>query len=405
MSLFDFFRRPPTPAKYAQLLIKQLAIHQPGEPVRYDEAGFRLLVGANGGHVINLHNLYGEYCAASKADRVLQLERTVASMQPSGIPASFAEARAHLMPALRGCGMMEYLRLMEHGRDPGTPSGFLVLPFSRDAALMLVYDGDDAMQSFGADQLVRWGVGQDEALAAAMDNLRDATVDRFTQVAPGVHAGDWGDAYDSSRLLLPDLAHRTAGANPLAMIPNRGTLLLASGNDVEGVRAMVALAQRIADEDARPVSALLYRFVDGRPVEHLPEDAQVRGALARLDRQYRHGDYAAQKETMDELHEKDGSDIFVATYKVMRIMETGEEYSLASWTKGVDALLPRTDRVALFVPDDGDEQKELLVLPWDALCTACGHLMQPLPHAFPERYRVTAFPDLAPLRPLALNLG
>jgi hypothetical protein len=29
--------------------------------------------------------------------------------------------------------------------------------------------------------------------------------------------------------------------------------------------------------------------------------------------------------------------------------------------------------------------------------------MQPLPHAFPERYRVTAFPDLAPLRPLALN--
>lgn len=238
-----------------------------------------------------------------------------------------------------------------------------------------------------------------------MDNLRDATVDRFTQVAPGVYAGDWGDAYDSSRLLLPDLAHRTAGANPVAMIPNRGTLLLASGNDVEGMRSMVALAQRIADEDTRPVSALLYRFVDGRPVEHLPEDAEVRAALARLDRQYRHGDNAAQKETMDELHEKDGSDIFVATYKVMRIEESGEEYSLASWTKGVDTLLPRTDRVALFVPDDDGEQKELLILPWDALYAACGHLMQPVPHAFPERYRVTAFPELAPLRPLALNLG
>lgn len=304
----------------------------------------------------------------------------------SAIPSSFAEARPHLMPALRGRGMVEYLRLSD------ASSRFLFRTFSRDAALMLVHDSDDAMQSFGPEQLARWGVTIEEVLAAAIDNLRDSTVDRFTRVAPGVHAGDWGDAYDASRLLLPDLAHRVAGANPVAMIPNRGTLLLASGNDVEGMRAMVALARRIGDEDTRPVSALLYRYEDGRPVDYLPEDAALRDALQRLDRQYRHGDYASQKETLDQLHEKNGADIFVAGYKVMREEASGNEYSICIWTKGVDTLLPRTDRIALSSHDD------LLILPWDTVYAACGAMMEPVPDAFPERYRVTSFPELDRLR-------
>lgn len=119
-----------------------------------------------------------------------------------------------------------------------------------------------------------------------------------------------------------------AGANPVAMVPSRGTLLLASGNDIQGMRAMVALAQRFAATETRPVSALLYRYQDGFPVEYLPEDEAMRAALVRLERQYRYGDHAAQKETLDEIHEKNGTDIFVASYKVMRKEDNGEEYSL-----------------------------------------------------------------------------
>jgi hypothetical protein len=404
MSFLDFFRRPPSRDKYARLLIKKLAIYHPDEPVRFDEGGFRLLVGTDGSHVINLHNLYAEYCAADRQERVLQLDRAATMVQPASLPASFAEARPHLMPALRGRGMMEYVRLVELDREPGTPSGSLALPFSSDTALMLVHDGDRMMQSFGPAQLEQWGVSAEEALAAAMDNLRDATVDRFVQVERGVFAGDWGDAYDSSRLLLPDLAHRIAGANPLAMIPARNTLLLASGNDLEGVRAMLALAQRIADTEPRPVSALMYRYEGGRPVEHVPDDAQVRAGLERLGRQYLFGDYAAQKETLDELHEKNGTDIFVATYKVMREDASGIEYSMCSWTRGVDTLLPRTDRVALVILD-GDQMEELLIVSWDTLYAACGDLMHPVEEAWPARYRVGAFPDLALARSLALPTG
>ena len=388
MSLFDFFRRPPTPRKYAQLLMKKLAIYYPDEPVRFDEEGFRLLVGTDGSQVVNLHNLYAEYCAADKHERVLQLDRTLAIMRPPGLPASFAEARTRLMPVLRGRGMMEYLRLMELGASAGS----LAFPFSSDTALMLVHDGDDMMQSFGPGQLATWGVSADEALAAAMDTLRDATVERFTQPEPGLYMGGWGDAYDSSRLLLPDLAHRVAGANPLAMVPARGALLLASGNDQDAVRAMVALAQRIADSEPRPVSALMYRYQDGRPVEHLPDDEVARSGLLRLMRQYLYGDYAAQKETLDELHEKNGTDIFVASYKVMREEATGEEYSMCVWTEGVDTLLPRTDRVVLGLSLESETPEHRMVA-WDLLQARCGHLMQRVPDAWPERYRVTAFPE------------
>lgn len=401
MSLFDFLGRPPSPRSYARLLLKKLAVHHPGEAVRFDEAGFRLLLGADGDQAINLHNLYAEYCAAGRPERARQLERVLALVQRSELPAGFANVRAHLMPVLRGRAMAEYLRLMELDKDPRAASAFLFLPFSSDTILTLMVDSAQSMQSIRSDQLAQWGVSGDEALAAAMDNLRDATVDRFIQVERGVFAGDWNDAYDSSHLLLPDLAHRVAGANPLAMVPARGSLLLASGNDVEGVRAMVALAQRIADTEARPVSALMYRYENGRAVAHVPDDVQARTGLERLGRQYLFGDYAAQKETLDALYERSGTDVFVAGYKVMREPASEVEYSMCSWTRGVDALLPRTDRVAL-VDLEGDQMQELIIVPWDALQAAFGQLMQPLPDAWPQRYRVTGFPDLELARAIAL---
>ncbi len=401
MSLLDIFRRPPSRAKYARLLLKKLAIYFPDEAAHYDEAGFRILLGADGKQIINLHNMYPEYCAANKNERVLQLDRFMHLVRPSGIPSTFAEARSQLMPALRGKGMVEYVRLSELGKQSDTPSGFLFLPFSRDTALVLMIDGEQTMQSFGIDQLAQWGVSLDEVMAAAMDNLRDRSVDQFTQPQRGVFMGTWADAYDSSRILLPDLAHRVAGANPLAMAPARGTLLLASGNDIEAVRAMVHVAWQVASEETRPVSALMYRFEDGRPVEHVPDDEATRTALTQLERFYRHGDYAAQKETLDELHDKNGTDIFVATFKSMRDDAQDLEFSVCTWSRGVDTLLPRTDRVAMVVFGDDEEMQEYHVVPWDALHAACGHLMQPVPDAFPERYRVTGFPDLALLRDLA----
>lgn len=319
---------------------------------------------------------------------------------PPSLPASFAEARPRLMPALRGRGMSEYLRLMAPGKQAGTPSGNPFLPFSGDAVLMLVHDGKDTMRPVGPAQLAQWDVGVEDALGAAMDNLRDASVDRFVQVERGVYVGDWTDGYDSSRLLLPDLAHRIGGANPLAMIPARHTLLLASGNDVDSVRAMVALAQRVADLDTRPVSALIYRYAQGRPVEYVPDDDIVRAGLAHLERQYLFGDYAAQKEALDALHERSGTDIVVAGYKVMREASSGLEYSLSVWTEDVATLLPRTQRVALA----GHGQDGPLVLTWDALAAAFGYLMEAVPEAWPERYRVTGFPDPSLARTLALPL-
>jgi len=57
--------------------------------------------------------------------------------------------------------------------------------------------------------------------------------------------------------------------------------------------------------------------------------------------------------------------------------------------------------VALVV-HDGEQMEELHIVSWDALHAACADLMQAVPGAYPERYRVTGFPDLALARTLAL---
>jgi hypothetical protein len=85
-------------------------------------------------------------------------------LPPPNFPATYAAARARLMPALRSRAMI------------GAYRDRVVLPLSSDAALMLVLDGDDRMQAFGPAQLAQWGVSTGEALSAAMDNLRDASV-------------------------------------------------------------------------------------------------------------------------------------------------------------------------------------------------------------------------------------
>ncbi|WP_020655546.1 hypothetical protein [Massilia niastensis] len=391
MGLLDFlFNRPPSREKFGALMARFAAENGVTEPIRFDAAGFRLLIGADGHSVVNLDNFYHAYCTTPRAGRVQLMEKWIEVFTPPAMPPDFATAGKRLMPILRGRGLLEYMRL---GQLDVEGHKVVTLPFSSDTSLMLAYDGKDALQTISQDELARWGVDVDTAMAAAMDNLRDATVDRFEQIVPGVFHGTWNDAFDSSRLLLPDLAHRVAGARPVAMVPTRGSLLLASGADTGAVLRMLELADQCADVEPRYVSALLYRFEDGRVVDTLPEDAAVRQRLARLHRRFLASDYGMQKEMLDERHEQDGADLHVARYKVMRVDETGEEFSITTWTQGVAALLPQAERVSLIVLDGTGKLKAHRIVGWDALLDSSHGLLAQVPDAYPPLYRTSRFPD------------
>ncbi|MBB3118144.1 hypothetical protein [Pseudoduganella violacea] len=118
----------------------------------------------------------------------------------------------------------------------------------------------------GEKVLQDWGVSFEQALAVALDNLRERSPDRFSRLDNGVIAGAWGDAYDSSRILLPDMAYRAGdGLEQVVMAPERGLYLLAPLHAPAVQLAMIALARTEMDAGSgRPLSAAMYRYLDGR---------------------------------------------------------------------------------------------------------------------------------------------
>ena len=112
-------------------------------------------------------------------------------------------------------------------------------------------------------------------------------------------------------------------------------------------------------------------------------------------------DYAQQQKLLNEIHEIEDIDIFVASYKIYE-RKDGFAYSACVWTKGIDSSLPRSENIA-FMADV--ENPDYFVVPWEAAASVVGNLLEPEPDLAPVRYRARQFPSdeqLARLRPLAL---
>jgi hypothetical protein len=391
LGIFDFFRSAPSPEKFARIVLRAFADAGYGEPLRYDAGDFRLVSEDGKSVVHNLHNVYREYQAAPRGGREAILDTYVRAFMTAGLPATFAEARASLLPLLRGRATLEYLRFKSPA-GPDNPATGASMPFSADSVVMLAYDSELSIQTLTGDTLRDWGVSFDEALAAAIDNLRDATVSHFVQIEAGVYAGAWDDAYETSRILFPDIFYQlNVGGEPLVMLPTRNRLLVASSNDAGAQLRMLALAHEMAEE-GRIVSALMYRFEHGKPVEHVPDDADVLASLEELKRSYLAEDYASQKRLLDEQFDQDGTDVFVASYQLLRKQADGSTVSYGVWTESVDTLLPEVDLVALSTNGDDGADGETKLVSWAELRAQVAELR--LSEAgYPARYRLKTFPS------------
>jgi hypothetical protein len=390
LGIFDFFRFPPSPEKFARLVLRAFADAGNSEPLHYDANDFRLLSADGKSHVHNLHNVYREYQAAPRARRRAIIDIYVRAFQMSGLPATFADARGALLPLVRGRATLEFIRLKGLG-GVSEPSPDASAPFSADSVIMLAYDSELSIQTLSGDTLRDWGVSFDEALAVAIENLRDITVSHFEQIAPGVHMGAWDDAYETSRILFPDIFYQLeVGGEPLMMMPTRNRLLVASANDHGAQLRMLTLAHEMAEE-GRIVSALMYRFEHGKPVEHVPTDVDVLASLDELKRSYLAEDYASQKRLLDEQYAQDGTDVFVASYQLLRKEDGGNTISYGVWAESVDTLLPEVDMVALVAHAEGDETETSFVA-WTELRAHVKELSLS-EEGYPARYRLKNFPS------------
>jgi hypothetical protein len=227
-----------------------------------------------------------------------------------------------------------------------------------------------------------------EALEAAMENLLTLE-SKF--IGPGdgegVYLSATGDSYDASRLLIKDAIRRfRVKGDHIAMVPNRENLIVVGSEDVAGLAGMVKLAAKAMTEP-RPISGIALRLNGDDWVPWMPPPSHPSfSGFRQLQLQSLGQDYAHQKDILDKLHEKQGEDVFVATFSAIQSPD-GRLLSYATWVADVDSLLPKTDTLVM---------GRLGVMPvmaeWEKVVDAAGDLMEAV-DIYPPRFRVRSFPS------------
>ena len=337
----------------------------------------------------NLHNVFRDYQKASPANRTGVLDKYIMAFVSPADLSDRETALLNLMPVIRDGATFEFARLM--GRLAGGDKAYKLAPskpFFDRMVISLVVDSEHATTSVSQEKLDEWGIDFEAALKLAMDNLRERTEPNFRVSSHGVLMSAWNDVFDASRLLLTDMLYRLPiQGDPVVAIPSRDHLLVTgSGND-KGIAELADIAVEVLETNTRPLGYQLFRLKDGQWSafdENLPASERIRQARYRGTM----GVYEDQKKLLDQIHEKENVDIFVASYRVFKNDKLGGFISSVQWTRGVDALLPRADYVWFYCT----AVKQIVSVPWNVVAEVLGGL-DCEPHLLPERYRVSGFPS------------
>jgi hypothetical protein len=187
-------------------------------------------------------------------------------------------------------------------------------PIGEHLIALVVYDLPEATAVVNQNTLDQWDVSFYEALEVARENL-EQTPCSFAKVGDFMYGSATGDSYDASRLLMLDLIRRMEVKGcPIALVPNRETLLVTGSDDVEGLEAVAKIAEKALD-DPRPINAIPLRLDGTEWVEWMPPaDHPLYAKFRLLELQSLGREYADQKPALEALYEKQGIDRFVATY-------------------------------------------------------------------------------------------
>ncbi len=387
------FNRPLDENGFARKMIEAARNAGYREPLEYLADEFRIRHGD--GAFFNLHNAFRDYQNAEKPQRAAVLEGYVATLLRSRDKAarSFEDARPLLRPVIRNLAMLEEVRL-HHTRSEGRDAAYEVVhrPLGKDCVVLLALDHPESTSTLTKGPEAQWEVTMDEALAIARDNLRADTPDNFEEIVPGLYIGRWNDGYDISRALLPDVLQRVpVKGRPVLMIPSNDVLLVVGDHDETALRQMVELCFK-AQENGRAVSGQIFTVQEQRIIPFESADDTLLARLSTLQHLMLQGAYHAQKELLDRIHEERAEDLFVATYMLYELADSGgRTFSMCSWTQTVDSLLPKTDRVAL-VELGADGASNTRLVEWAQIEAHAAGLLEAV-KAYPPRYRTRGFPS------------
>ena len=386
--MFSFGK--PSKSKFATQLIK--AFVQTGRKLEFDEEQFMLL-DPEGDFRLNLTNIYQDHCKLSKADRALHIQQ-LAGMAKTEVPETFDEAKSSLMPKIWARATFEMLKLDARLKGNDKMPDLPLYPLGEHLYSSIVFDTPHAMQSISNAEIEAWGVTYYPALEAACQNLAESSM-AYAQIGDGFHSAATGDNYDGCRLLLIDkIQSLDVKGEPIGLVPHRDAMLVAGSEDPESLKIMFALLEGEGEEVNRPLSPLPLVLRDGEWIDwEPPKNHAIRPVYEHYHHGFHHNLYAQQKDLLEQIfdiHVDDPNASFVASYMVLQKEGEKEDvFSLASWGKGVDTLLPRTDRLSLMTEPGG----EMKIARWEDVAEVVGDMLQRVDELYPVRYRVREFPS------------
>ena len=379
--------------------------------IQYVPGDFKLLIGKEGSgpdesFTLYLNNAYAEYLAAGvgKRRQIIRRYTLLPGESERAVEMDFATAKPNLLPRVRERYYHEQLKIMFRREGRGPTDDFPTRLVNEDLTVEVAIDLPDSIQIVSAKTLAGWKVTFDDALAIAKDNLWKRSVADFAEVSPGLYQSPWQDTHDASRIFLHDLIWQlpVRGAH-VAMVPNRNLLLVTGAEDVDGLIRMAEIADAILVEP-RPMTGIGFRLDGTKWASFLPpSDSPAYRPLRQTALRSSAMDYEQQTEDLNQLHEKTGEDVFVASFQLVRQVAGGRLLSWTSWVDGItNALMPRADVIAFGRVGDAGEATSLGFAEWKRVHGVAGDLMEPT-GLYPPRYRVRRFPTEQQLRQMELR--
>jgi hypothetical protein len=381
----------PDKNEFARMLMAEIRRAGVTQKLDYDPDEFKITVGEGETlHFLSMGNAYDEYRRAARAARRKILARWARLSLPRETPKSFADVRPNLLPRIRD--RSQYDRITMQLKLQGMkPPAYAYRVIAEHLALGLVHDMPESVAEMPKDQFEAWGVPLDEAFAIAIENIDRMSQRPFERIAAGIYMSPYRDNHDAGRLMLTSRIRRlSVRGSPVAMVPNRDTLIVTGADDPGGLGLMAKITEA-ALEEPRPISGIPVWLDDDVWRPFVPdEDHPIFVPFGRLRVMSIASDYSAQKQLLDALNAKTEEDVLVESFTVIEHTESGNLSSYCTWKRGVKTLLPRTDSVVLVNPDAKDEPVVARV-DWDRMARVVGSKMEQVA-MYPPRYRVDSFP-------------
>jgi hypothetical protein len=380
-----------SPDKFAKMVTRRARRRGCDGPMKYDRDEFAL--NSDYGTWF-LSNMYAEYYAAPflQRNRVLDTFITSVLETAADMPSSLDDARANLLPKVRERVFHESWNLHSLLKE-NSPPKIQYQVVAEHMAVDVVYDTPSSVRTVSLEDFEQWGVTFEEALAIGRDNLWNISKEPFGKLAPGTYVSTWQDTHDATRMFLHDLVWQLdVKGSHVAMVPDRNVLLVTGSEDAEGLLRMAEEAQQVLDESPRPLCGLAF-ILNGSAWEPYlpPDDAPSYGKLSLLACQYMASACNEQKSRLEDIYERDGTDIYVATYDAVQNSNTGRVLSYCTWARDAESLLPVTDLVGLFDSDLPKDDQYLGFASWSQVASIVGAAMELCSEMYPPRYRVREF--------------